>query len=232
MIIKTFKGNTKKITDKETLEFFIDDKNYVKSTIRQIYDEKIYDSILNRLIEKNQVKKMIDCGANVGLFSFYCSDVFDKIYSFEPSDIHFNICNNILPDNVILKKLAISNRSGTVDFYINNANSTTNSLIGDFGGNKISCNSTSINEFIYINKIDVIDFIKIDIEGSEVIALDNEFFNMTCNKLNNIYIETHNTFQQNGKDSSANADYFQDKLSSIGFNVQRINIDSLFAEKQ
>lgn len=231
MIIKTFKDDSKKISDKETLEFFIDEKNYVKSITKQIYEEKIYDSMLNKLIEKNQTESMLDCGANIGLFSYYCSDVFEKIYCFEPSEKHFEILKKISTPNTITKKIAISDKSGFVDFYINDTNSTTNSLISDFGGNKISAISTSLIEFVYINKIKKIDLLKLDIEGGEVVVLNNDFFNVFCKYVNNIYLETHNTFEVNNKDSSSNADFFQSKLTEIGFNVQRINMDSLFAEK-
>ncbi|MDO9399732.1 MAG: FkbM family methyltransferase [bacterium] len=147
-----------------------------------IYEEWITHN-LNDLIPKNGV--IFDVGANVGLLSL----VFAKnhvpngfVYAFEPDPENFiqfekNIKINNL-NNIKIFPIAIQNNNQTIQTKFNirraidgdgNENRGLSSLIS-FPIHKISeeivLASTIDNEF-FKNQIKRIDFLKIDVEGSE-----------------------------------------------------------------
>ena len=126
---------------------------------------------------------VIDIGANIGYFSILFSKwVGDKgkVFAFEPEpenysilvkNIQANNCNNIIP----IKK-AVSNKEGTLILFQSEENKGDHRIFDaeilpeDKNRNKIEIESIKLDSFILSEQ--KIDFIKMDIQGSEMLALE------------------------------------------------------------
>jgi FkbM family methyltransferase len=115
---------------------------------------------------------VLDCGANMGLFSTVALNEGCKVYGFEPAphtrDYLIKI-KNIYPENFSIEPYALSDEDGETEFYvgadINGENSITN-LSGSCK-DKISVKMKTIDNFVNESGLARVDFIKADIEGAE-----------------------------------------------------------------
>ena len=116
---------------------------------------------------------VVDIGAHIGIFSIY-ANICDalKIYAYEPDPENFNLlqkntkANKI--KNIIPSQYAVTDKVGNIDFYVH-ANSGGNSVYKQNLQNTkhIKVKSITIEKILADNKIDYVDFLKIDCEGSE-----------------------------------------------------------------
>ena len=102
-----------------------------------------------------------------------------KLFSIEASKNSFEILKickdqNEL-DNVILKNIAITDKKGKIDFNDSIENHISNSLYDDSESSDqiTQINTMSMDDFILENDIKSIDYIKINIEGSEQLLIKN-----------------------------------------------------------
>ncbi|MBR1734328.1 MAG: FkbM family methyltransferase [Alphaproteobacteria bacterium] len=155
---------------------------------RSIYVNGIYDPnsivAINTLLPKDGI--FIDVGASFGLFSLLATKSVGAnghIYAIEPSYRDYsrlvdNININNLGNSISSYRLAISNTSETVLLNIaTEERSALNTLGKEFsfkGIEKISQESVdaiALDDFVIANQIKHVDVIKLDIEGSELKAL-------------------------------------------------------------
>lgn len=133
------------------------------------------------LIEKELKPGMniLDLGANFGWFTLISSKIVGKtghVYALEPDPnlirtLKDNVKLNDL-DNVSYFPLAASNKSGTAKLSLNASYPTRNRVESKtLFENCIDIDTISIDEFCEQNDVKV-DFIKMDIEGSEVKAFE------------------------------------------------------------
>lgn len=127
---------------------------------------------LNEHVCINPGDVVLDCGANIGLFSAIASHRGARVLAFEP-DV------DVARD--LLKKTAEFNGNGNIDIFqfalsdtSGKAYFTPNSIdigggkLGDGGGNEcVSIDTIAVDDFVEQNNIEKIDFIKADIEGAE-----------------------------------------------------------------
>ena len=123
-------------------------------------------------IEKDDV--VIDAGACEGFFSFLAlRNKASKIYLFEPFDdfkkgLEKTFSKEIVENKVEVINMALSKVSGKVSFDIDKEYLCAAALC-EYG--KVQVRTTSLDEFVSQNNFDRIDFIKMDIEGSEIDAI-------------------------------------------------------------
>lgn len=136
------------------------------------YEDYIKDTF-KKYISKNDT--VLDIGANIGFHTLYFSELVGdtgKVIAFEPvpstfnqliKNISLNRYHNITPLNI-----ALSNRNEDLFIHVNDAdnNPGANNLF-NLGDTKIECKKG--DDIINENKI---DFIKIDVEGYELYALE------------------------------------------------------------
>jgi len=145
-----------------------------------------HNLLLDKTWERNSTKTIlknlnpgdtfVDVGAHIGYYSLLASRIVGsegKVYSIEPDSKNYSLLKkNIKANNYkniqVIKK-AISNKLGRINFYTNDSNTGDNRIF-DNGMKRIvtKVQSTTIDEIMNNKKI---DFIKMDIQGSELKAL-------------------------------------------------------------
>lgn len=122
----------------------------------------------------NGYNSFFDIGANIGLYSSITSTIFQNkvnIHAFEPAPDLNKIANDIAKINSINYKchdIALSDKTGTADFYLSPITDTSHSLNPDFRKSKnvISVELNTLNNFC--KKHDIWpDLLKIDTETTE-----------------------------------------------------------------
>lgn len=225
-VVKTTLGNNIHIksSNLRAKNHFDDPSSYGDFIINQINQSNIYKQYLS-----GTDLVILDIGANIGLFSLHCVDCAKQVYSFEPTPSHFNLLKeftlpykNIQPVNV-----AISDCDGDIDFYLCEHNTTMNSLKNKYG-TKVTVNGRSIISFLEEKDIKKVDFIKCDIEGSEMIALKPDCIKPLFDIVDKWFIEVHATDLSTENNRNILAYTFE----SIGYSSEKIGHDTLFIFKK
>lgn len=172
--------------DVETLygnKMYLNPKDNIIS--KYLYGNKCWEPLETEFFKKiiSEGMQVIDIGANIGYFSILFSKwVGDngKVFAFEPDpdnyelllkNIHANNCKNIIP----IKK-AVSNYDGKTFLFHSNENKGDHRIFEakilpeDEIRNRIEIESIRLDSFISPQQ--KIDFIKMDIQGSEMLALE------------------------------------------------------------
>jgi FkbM family methyltransferase len=224
--VKLINGSTHTINldTPELLDHFNDTKNCTIEILHQLNNINYY----NDFISKDD-KIILDIGGNIGLFSIHVSPYADKIITVEPTPSHFDILTKLTSEfkNIQPINAALSNKSGTERFYTCDFNSTMNSLINR-GSNYFDVKSVSFKDLMEMHDLKKVDFAKIDIEGSEVGALDKETINFISDKVNKILIEFHDVGDGLGFGHKVR---FGDMLEKYGYKLNYFAEDALFVYK-
>ena len=140
------------------------------------YETDEMDMILN-IVEDNWT--VFDIGSNIGLHTILLNKKFKNLnmYSFEPIPNTFDILKINLGLNNITSKIfncGISDDNTNIQFYFNKGQTAASSM-RDLKEDKentdiITCKVMTLDSFCEEQKIEKIDFIKIDVEGSELLA--------------------------------------------------------------
>jgi len=123
-----------------------------------------------------------DIGANIGLFTCAMASAGANVHSFEPVPQTFcrlssNVKNNNLLNDVILNCIAVGENREMVEFLIDEAAAATNRMASQHNEKAErqvgvqSVASISLDEYCSTNRIDYIDFVKLDVEGMEPYVL-------------------------------------------------------------
>lgn len=167
---------------------------YWPEILKEIYRERIYAPYLEQ--RKDQV--IMDIGGNVGLFTHYAYDYAKKIYIVEPSAQHFEVINKMLifnkmTDKVTSIKRAISHEDGEAKFY--HSDNTTMFSLKEAVNSKPEEVETVIksrlDSLFKEFSIEHVDFMKLDIEGSECEVIGGEGFANVADKIDSMVIEWH-----------------------------------------
>ena len=133
-----------------------------------------YEVETTRFFKKNIKPGMvvIDVGANIGYFTRLFSKLVGKtghVYSFEPDVDNWNLLdeNSKKHPNITLRKEAVSNLTGSVDFFHVKGMTGTHTMLEVPDSVKYNVTSNTIDNFVRTNKIKHVDFIKVDVEGAE-----------------------------------------------------------------
>lgn len=156
-------------------------------------------------------KVIFDCGANIGLATIYFKIFYPKvkIYSFEPNPVAFkylerNIKLNNLR-NVFLQQIALSDESGEVELFFDEKNLVTGSLNQDRDTfyQAIKVRAAKLSDFILSEE--VVDLIKLDVEGAEIMIINELIKHSAFEKTKRYLIEYHNFEDLNKLNSFINS---------------------------
>ena len=154
-------------------KMYIDPTDALELKTGKIF-EKFETELAKKEIKRNDI--VLDIGANIGYFTLIFSKLVGdngKVYAFEPEPNNFAILkknieiNNI--HNVILIQKAISDISKKISFYICDYNHAQHRAYPSPRCDKeITVDSITIDEYFSESKFSrKINFVKIDVEGSE-----------------------------------------------------------------
>jgi FkbM family methyltransferase len=162
IVFKTVFKEVSLVTN-EALYFIVPDFNYYQ----HFYKVKANDVVL-------------DAGANCGHLSIFFSKLVGKqgiVYAFEPDTFNINRINsnkqlnNDLSDNIKIEELLLWDENKLVDFY--EAGTVGSSAVWIPDSDKcVQKEAVRIDDWVLNNNIKKLDFIKMDIEGAEIEALD------------------------------------------------------------
>ncbi|MDK2585831.1 FkbM family methyltransferase [Romboutsia sedimentorum] len=134
----------------------------------------------------NEGDVVVDCGANLGLFSAVAANKIEKakVYSFEPVSETYSLLDKMsrFYDNIIPVRKALSNKEGFINIDITgyDDNIGTPTIVESIQERNKKPNismsyekieTISLDKFVKDNNINKIDFIKADIEGAERLML-------------------------------------------------------------
>lgn len=151
--------------------------------LKKRYNKEKY--IYLKLIQKGDT--VIEGGANIGYFTRLFAQIIGKageLHAFEPTPSTFkilelNCAQAKLPHFPKLNCLGLSNKAGTATIHIPEGDSGQASLaphkVGSWGGANTSSTQsimlTTLDNYSQQEELKKIDFLKLDIEGAELLAL-------------------------------------------------------------
>ena len=207
------------------IEFFLYDspafENFLKDNPHEWGEVRFLESIVK------EGMNVIDIGANIGITTVPIAKRIGeagKLYSFEPVPEYFdtlrkNLSSNRL-DNVRVYELAVTDQVGRLNFYQKGLSS---GVIFEEGGKKFEAFATTVDSFLSEEKIERIDLINMDCEGSELLVLRGAKETLRRNKVQ-IFCEIHHGFlKQLGQSIKDLVKYLQ----SLEFQVQSVSLDDL-----
>jgi FkbM family methyltransferase len=212
-------------------EHFNNKANFADIVLNQINNDRFYDPIF----EGEQDLTIIDIGGNIGLFSLYIHDKAKAVYTVEPTPGHFHILEELTKDydNIQPINVAVHNEDTTIDFYISEENSTMNSSVNKYG-TKVEVQARTLATLIKELELDHVDFVKCDIEGSEMSALTDETVGAVKDIVDSWFVEVHATDDENlqGIHSlRANRQKLVEIFERQGYATQQLREDSLYIYK-
>lgn len=200
---------------------------------REVFIQGHY-SIPALLSHKNNVLRILDAGANIGMTAVYFKTIFPNadIVAFEPSPhtakvLKKNIANNHLK-NIEVIEAALSSSSGSVELQDDHSNpgrSTTTRAISEAkSGNYEATTVTSVRLSQYVGE--KTDILKMDIEGGERVVLVELLESGALARIRFIVFEFH---IPSGKTAESFSD-IEALLTSQGFSLELLHEDWMHPE--
>lgn len=203
-----------------------------------LYNSPAFQAFLkNNPHERGEVKflesiakegmNVIDVGGHIGITAVVIAKkVWERgwVYSFEPVPEYFDILKKNLSANELKNaeafQLAATDRVGRVDFYQKGGSS---GIIPEKGAKKFKANTITIDRFLNDQKVERIDLINMDCEGSELLVLKGARESLRKNKVR-IFCETHhNSLKRLGQSVQHVVQY----LRKLGYEVHSVSLDDL-----
>lgn len=143
----------------------------------ELYERETVE-LFRKKVKPNMV--IVDIGAHIGYFTRLFSKLVGKrgqVFAFEADPTNYVLLtqNTLGRPNVNRVQLALTDKTGTIDFYHyadkSGAHSTLPNVPLTFAKRKITVTSTTLDSWCTENHIPRVDVIKMDIEGGESAAL-------------------------------------------------------------
>lgn len=216
---------TIELNNQELINHFDNPLNCTKEILHQFNELSWYSEYLT----KND-KVILDLGGNVGLFAIHVTPWAERIITVEPTPSHFNLNTQLTSKFTQIERVqaAISNQTGKMTFYTFPSNTTMNSLINR-GGEAFEVDCITIPDLIDSLGLKHVDFIKLDIEGSETIALNDEIIKSFSDKVSKILIEFH---EVGGVGYTQQRAIFEQIFIKYGYDTQHFGPDGLYCYKK
>jgi FkbM family methyltransferase len=194
------------------------------------YFAKVIQKPFEIKVFKENIKEgdvVLDIGANIGYYTLLAAKIVGKegkVFAFEPEEKNFfQLKENVRINNyqnVILIKKAVSEKNGKLKFYLHEGDATMHSFFSENKSTKwIEVETVSLDNFFKGKKIKI-DFIKMDIEGAEFLALQGMKRILKESPKMKMMVEFNPSMLKKAK---AEPEEFLNSLSQTGFKIYQIN---------
>lgn len=170
------------------------DSNWLGHIFAEIYKDKIFAPF----VENKRDLTVLEVGANIGIASYYFAQHAKQVYALEPSMQHFDLLIRMLNfnkiDNVKPIPKALYMENGKFPFGGPANNRTMRSLhmaTWEQGKWDEEVEAITPEKLFEEEKIDHIDVMKLDVEGSEIEIVSSSSFKAVAPKIDTIIIEYH-----------------------------------------
>jgi FkbM family methyltransferase len=152
---------------------------FVDSVLHDQYEPET-KALLGSLIRPGMT--VFDIGAHVGHYTLLAARIVGptgRVYAFEPEPENFALLKRNVElngyKNVTCVPKAVSDRSGTLDFYVSHQGNDRHTLIGDphapSHATRRQVSAISVDDFAAESGCPAVDVIKMDVEGAEPLVL-------------------------------------------------------------
>ena len=164
-----------------------------KKEYEKKYSQTMFENIKNNIF-------IWDVGANKGFYvrKFLKNKNIHSVIAFEPTPYFYKLIKYKFSSSIKKKRLfvynyALADKTKKTFFWIstNKSGSVENSLNYNSNANKILVNQIKPDELVSKKKINIPNFIKLDIEGGELKFLEGSKKILKHKNLKHIFIEVH-----------------------------------------
>lgn len=200
----------------EAIYFHDFGNSYIPHILKEVYIDQVYAPF----VKDKKDLTVLDCGANVGLTAYYFKDYAKQVIAVEPSKIHQEALSAMVKQNsiknIVLFPNAIAGECGMVKLN-HNPNVTMFSMRQEVASGEFEeVEAIDMVELFKRAKIDHVDIMKMDIEGSEYDLITSESFQKMAPKIDCILGEFHTW-------SGVNPAQFANCLSDLGYKFEWMN---------
>lgn len=209
----------------EAIKFYMNSKStFSLGLIINSTYEKGETRLLKGLIKEGMF--VLDIGANVGYYSLIAARLVGEkgaVFAFEPAPDNFALLlKNIKVNgfsNITPVPKAVSNKMGSGRLFLSNEPMAHSIMYKPTGKGSVEVEVTTIDEFIEnINR--PVDLVKMDVEGSEMKALEGMLETIRINPTLKIITEF---YPDNLEKSGCSPEAFLEKLMNCGFKLYIID---------
>jgi len=221
IVINFLKANTVKI---DGHKLFLDSEDSLRLSVYGQF-EAFETEVIKKEIKEGDV--VLDIGANIGYYTLIFAKLVGpkgKVFAFEPDPENFALLNKNIKineyKNVVLINKAVSNETGEIKLYLNEYNKANHQIYPSKNHRKsILIQTTRLDDFFkdYKGKI---DFVKIDIEGAEYLAIQGMSNLLNKNKNIKIITEFYPCWLEN---FNVKSEEYLKLLSKHGFKLYNLN---------
>lgn len=159
----------------EGSRMILDERDSLLLSIYPTFEPGVVKTV-RKLVKEGMVA--VDCGAHIGVFTLLLSQLVGKkgkVYAIEPDKRNFALLGKNIElngyKNVIARRAAITSKDGKVKLYVDDETPVDNRITFDASRSRKteSVDGVCIDS---ITKNKKIDFIKLDIQGAEILAME------------------------------------------------------------
>lgn len=215
--------------DEELQAHFADNnKNHGHTIVNQINEQRFYD----KYFDGKKDLTVLDIGSNIGLFALHVAPACKRLIAYEPTPSHHAKNLKLTAGTKIeTRQVALSNVDGEAQFNLDAHNTTMNGLVAHHSQGTVTVKTLNLDGILKSENLDKVDICKIDIEGSEMIALVPETVGAVKDKIDFFFVEFHPTYSYDGKNQEENGIKLMKIFSDCGYSIERTNFETFIAFK-
>jgi FkbM family methyltransferase len=187
-------------------------KPAVRFVLNEIYLDRAYDVPETDL---SSSKAILDVGANVGIFTLYCSSVAPgaRIYCLEPSSKNFELLKeNIALNSAKATPYHVALAPETGNGFLSLAGESTEYALGSEGPLTETVECVDLDRALEMTGVESFDLVKIDIEGVER-EVFQKVSDATLKRIKALSLEWHHSIEE--------LDQLAQRFRRLGFKTER-----------
>lgn len=182
-------------------------RDWSTAFIPQILQEIYIHSVYTPFVTGRRDMVIADWGANIGITAQYFANFAKQIYAVEPATKHLEILSKTVKfnetTNIKVCPYAISNETGKTHLYLPD-NTTMYSMENMGNTDKFEeVDTLDPEEFFKREKIEYLDLLKADVEGSESKVFSSDAFRKISPKIK-VIVGEHHAWDNQSKDAFMN----------------------------